>query len=361
MLRDIRSSFWESACPIANAPGLCLTPGALWGLGEVAGPLPYLDAGQRPTQLQPGVGAQEDVEERVQQRVEASQAVAQPVHQKEGALWTARVVGRQQGHEAVAADQESHVFINAEKVDEVTEEVIAGEHSKVQARAPMERVRRSTQSAEKEETVGTNYRKTNAAMEMRRINRDSFWARAEVQQQRDHEDDMRARLNRSESIEMAAEAAVLVSQRSVNPREFFRQLSSQSPTSPRTGKPPLRRSQRSLTDTAFIFNKAPPDSGGSSPRSPPFVSPFSRGSASSPFSRATTSPPTSPDFRPVPSPKRPPAPAMSPPPSPPVFLPSGILPKPPPAPTSPPPQRHVGRPRDLRLHCCGRLRPRPPC
>lgn len=27
---------------------------------------------------------------------------------------------------------------------------------------------------------GTNYRKTNAAMEMRRINRDSFWARAEV-------------------------------------------------------------------------------------------------------------------------------------------------------------------------------------
>ncbi|KAJ3582809.1 hypothetical protein NHX12_000216, partial [Muraenolepis orangiensis] len=73
---------------------------------------------------------------------------------------------------------ESHVFINAEKVDEVTEEVIAGEHSKVQARAPMERVRRSSRSAEKEETV--------------------------VQQQRDHEDDMRARLNRSESIEMAA-------------------------------------------------------------------------------------------------------------------------------------------------------------
>ncbi|KAJ3582815.1 hypothetical protein NHX12_000211, partial [Muraenolepis orangiensis] len=97
-----------------------------------------------------------------------------------------------------------------------------------------------------------------------------------------------------------------------------------SPTSPRTGKPPLRRHQRSLTDTAFIFNKAPPDSDGSSPRSPPFVSPFSRGSASSPFSRATTSPPTSPDFRPVPSPKRPPAPAMSPPPSSPVFLPTGI-------------------------------------
>ncbi|CAL8296753.1 unnamed protein product, partial [Gadus morhua 'NCC'] len=205
--------------------------------------------------------------------------------------------------------KESHVFISAEKVDDVTEELIAAEHSKVQARAPMERVRRSSRSAEKEETVGTNYRKTNAAMEMRRINRDSFWACAEreeeqrkeeerrrmledrrrlerervqnerreaderdrkmneklqmieeqrrkeaqkeeelrgheksrwVQQQREHEDNMRARLKRSESIEMAAEAAVLVSQRSMNPREFFRQLSSSSksplsPTSPRSG------------------------------------------------------------------------------------------------------------------------------
>lgn len=103
----------------------------------------------------------------------------------------------------------------------------------------------------------------------------------QAQQQREHEDDMRARLRRSESIEKAAvsdcracdfdscwscvkqqiillsslprwvfsdtfvelfltflhlqEAAALVSQRSMNPREFFRQLSSsssQSPTSP---------------------------------------------------------------------------------------------------------------------------------
>ncbi|MGH0177144.1 UNVERIFIED_CONTAM: hypothetical protein FKN15_074669 [Acipenser sinensis] len=54
------------------------------------------------------------------------------------------------------------------------------------------------------------------------------------EQQREHEEEMRARFRRSESIEMAAEAAVLVSQRSMNPREFFRQLSSSSrtPTSP---------------------------------------------------------------------------------------------------------------------------------
>ena len=45
------------------------------------------------------------------------------------------------------------MFISAEKVDDVTEELIAAEHSKVQARAPMERVRRSSRSAEKEETV----------------------------------------------------------------------------------------------------------------------------------------------------------------------------------------------------------------
>uniref|UniRef100_A0A3B4Y1V2 Si:dkey-40c11.2 n=2 Tax=Seriola lalandi dorsalis TaxID=1841481 RepID=A0A3B4Y1V2_SERLL len=137
------------------------------------------------------------------------------------------------------------------------------------------------------------------------------------QQQREHEDDMRARLRRSESIEKAAEAAALVSQRSMNPREFFRQLSSsssQSPTSPgssRTGKP-FRRYQRSLTDTAFIFSKAE-ESRASSPRSSPLVSPFSR-LPPSPIYRAM-SPPTSPDFRPVTSPQRPRAP-ISPPTSP---------------------------------------------
>ncbi|KAM9360013.1 uncharacterized protein ABDE67_000646 isoform 2-T2 [Symphorus nematophorus] len=276
--------------------------------------------------------------------------------------------------------------MGAEKVEDVTEEKIRAELSKAQANTPAQWVRRSSRSADKEELVGTNYRKTNAAMEMRLINRDSFWARAEreeeerkeeerrrtiderrrlekerilkerrdaeerdrkmneklqlieeqrrkqaeqeeelrrkeklkwEQQQREHEEYMRARLKRSESIEKAAEAAALVSQRSMNPREFFRQLSSsssQSPTSPgssRTGKP-FRRYQRSLTDTAFIFSKAE-ESTASSPRSSPLVSPFSR-APPSPFYRAT-SPPMSPDFRPVTSPQRPRAP-MSPPTSP---------------------------------------------
>lgn len=282
--------------------------------------------------------------------------------------------------------KEAHSFIGAEKVEDVTEEKIRAELSKAQAQTPTQWVRRSSRSTDKEELVGTNYRKTNAAMEMRLINRDSFWARAEreeeerkdeerrriaeerrrlerervlkerrdaeerdrkmneklqmieeqrrkqaeqeeelrrkekfkwEQQQREHEEYMRARLRRSESIEKAAEAAALVSQRSMNPREFFRQLSSsssQSPTSPgssRTGKP-LRRYQRSLTDTAFIFSKSE-ESTASSPRSSPLVSPFSR-APPSPIYR-TMSPPMSPDFRPVTSPLTARAP-MSPPTSP---------------------------------------------
>lgn len=279
--------------------------------------------------------------------------------------------------------KEANAFISAEKVGDVTEEKIRAEFNKAPAHTPTHWVRRSSRSAEKEELVGTNYRKTNAAMEMRLINRDSFWARAEreeeqrkeeerrraaeerrrlererilkerrdeeerdrkmneklqlieeqrrkqveqeeelrrkekvkwEQQEREHEEDMRARLRRSESIEKAAEAAALVSQRSMNPREFFRQLSSsssQSPTSPgssRAGKP-FRRYQRSLTDTAFIFSKAE-ESAASSPRSSPLVSPFSR-APPSPVYHAV-SPPTSPNFCLAAAPQRPRAPTSPP-------------------------------------------------
>nr|XP_061811482.1 drebrin-like protein A [Nerophis lumbriciformis] len=267
--------------------------------------------------------------------------------------------------------KEAHAFISAHKADDVTEEKIRAELSKSQPHSHW--AKKSSRSSEREDLVGTNYRKTNAAMEMRLINRDSFWAREEreeelrkeeerrralderrrlerervlkerkeseerdrkmneklrmieeqrrkqaeqeeelrrkekfrwEQQQREHEEDMRARLRRSESIEKAAEAAVLVSQRSMNPREFFRQLSSsssQSPTSPgssRAGKP-YRRYQRSLTDTAFIFSKAE-DNTPPSPLSSPLVSPFLRASPS----RVDATSPTSPVFRPVTSPTR---------------------------------------------------------
>lgn len=150
-----------------------------------------------------------------------------------------------------------------------------------------------------------------------------------------------------------------MSQRSINPREFFRQLSSsssQSPTSPGSSRggrgprsrraemlsfflfflggggsdlsllllpgKPFRRYQRSLTDTAFIFSKAeegrPP-----SPRTSPLVSPFSR-APPSPIFRAT-SPPASPDFLPATSPRRPRA-LVSPPTSP-LCPPASALPQ----------------------------------
>uniref|UniRef100_A0A4W5PDJ8 Si:dkey-40c11.2 n=1 Tax=Hucho hucho TaxID=62062 RepID=A0A4W5PDJ8_9TELE len=84
------------------------------------------------------------------------------------------------------------------------------------------------------------------------------------------------------------------------------------PPSLHTGKPPLRRYQRSLTDTAFIFGKSDSPTP-TSPGSPTLVSPFSR-FPTSPFHR-TMSPP-SPIFRPITSPQSPRAPLVSPPKSP---------------------------------------------
>ncbi|XP_051525761.1 drebrin-like isoform X2 [Myxocyprinus asiaticus] len=310
--------------------------------------------------------------------------------------------------------KEAQLFITASQQDEVTEEKITAALAKI--RPPMERLRRPSKAMEQEETVGTNYRKTNAAMEMRRINRDSFWARAEREeeerkeeerrravedrrrwerervfqekkeaeerdrkmneklqmieeqrriqaqieeetrkeekakwehQQRKREDDMRARLRHSESIEKAAvnEAAALVSQRTINAREFFRQLSassqnSSSPGSPRSVKSPFRRYQRSLTDTAFIFERANSISGPTSPLSPTIKSPFCRTSSTSfKFPASSLSPP----HCKIPSPQHPQTSATSPPTSPIQHSVSPVSPltsmhvfKPPPPQSSPP-------------------------
>ncbi|XP_061118140.1 drebrin-like protein A [Conger conger] len=287
--------------------------------------------------------------------------------------------------------KEAHIFVNASRPEDVTEEHIRAIISKFNA--PKERVQRDRLSADKEETVGTNYKRTIAAMEIRRISRDSFWARAEKeeedrkeeecrraiedrrrrererilqerreaeererkmnekqqmirkqrklqaeveaeaqrqeklkweQQQMEREEEMRASFRHSESIEKAAEAAALVSQRSMNPREFFRQLSSSSsrspsnPGSPRTVRPPFRRYQRSLTDTAFIFGGSGSFTPPSSPRSP-----FSR-TPTSPSHRSLSPPsPGGPDptFQPIASP-HPPQASNSPPPAPACSLPN---------------------------------------
>ncbi|CAL9708220.1 unnamed protein product [Knipowitschia caucasica] len=254
--------------------------------------------------------------------------------------------------------KEVHVFLTAERPEDVTEERIRAELSKAQNNSSTQWLRRSSQSSmDRKDIVGTNYRKTNAAMEMRLANRDSFWARAEREEEERKEEERkraaeeRRRLERERAVKERQEAedrerkmeqklqmieeqrrkaaeqeeeerrkekfkweaAALVSQRTMNPREFFRQLSSsssQSPTSPSRSGKPFRRYQRSLTDTAFIFSKAE-DSSVSSPRSPPLVSPFSRASPSQ-FNRAA-SPPTSPVFHPSTSPQRTPlSPPLSP-------------------------------------------------
>ncbi len=49
--------------------------------------------------------------------------------------------------------QEAHVFMSAEKVEDVTEEKIRAELSKAQAHVPAQWVRRSSRSADKEELV----------------------------------------------------------------------------------------------------------------------------------------------------------------------------------------------------------------
>lgn len=78
------------------------------------------------------------------------------------------------------------------------------------------------------------------------------------------------------------------------------------------GKSPFRRYQRSLTDTAFIFERAYSTSGSTSPLSPSARSPFSRSPSTS--SKCPTSP-LSPPYRTIPSPQHPQtSPPTSPPP-----------------------------------------------
>ncbi|XP_077672322.1 drebrin-like [Eretmochelys imbricata] len=194
--------------------------------------------------------------------------------------------------------KEASLVLSARRPEEVTQE---GLHHVLSQLAPAGgSVSRRAPASSSEELVGTNYRKTNPALEIRRTKRDSFWAQAEreeeqrkeeerrrlleerrrwerermeeekreaaererkfkekerlieeqrkeqarleaeerrkekarwEQQQREHEEAMRDRFRRSESIEKAVEAATLVSQRSQNPREFFRQRERSSSTS----------------------------------------------------------------------------------------------------------------------------------
>ncbi|XP_050800840.1 drebrin-like isoform X3 [Gopherus flavomarginatus] len=275
--------------------------------------------------------------------------------------------------------KEASLVLGARRPDEVTQE---GLHRVLSRLAPAGgSTSRRAPASGSEELVGTNYRKTNPALEIRRTKRDSFWAQAEreeeqrkeeerrrlleerkrwerermeeekreaaererkfkekerlieeqrkeqarleaeerrkekarwEQQQREHEEAMRDRFRRSESIEKAVEAATLVSQRSQNPRDFFRQREhssstsgAQSPLSPlgvRPGAPhrPYLRYQRSLTESAYIFRRPEP------PTSPGDFLPAPSSPRPTESSSSTAAPPASPR-RPTPvSPTSPP-------------------------------------------------------
>ncbi|XP_065489462.1 drebrin-like [Caloenas nicobarica] len=231
--------------------------------------------------------------------------------------------------------REASVVLSACRAAEVTQEGLSRALAQM---APAAAPARRGPPPDAQELVGTNYRKTNPALEIRRTKRDSFWAQAELeeqqrkaeerrraqeerrrwerermeeerreaaerelrfrekerlieeqrkeqarleaeerrkekarweQQQREHEEAMRDRGRHRESIEKAAEAAVLVSQRSQNPRDFFRQRERSGSTSspPLPGPPlgtrpgarrPFLRYQRSLTESAFIFRRPDP-------------------------------------------------------------------------------------------------------
>ncbi|KAM6075641.1 LOW QUALITY PROTEIN: uncharacterized protein VSU04_003434 [Chlamydotis macqueenii] len=259
--------------------------------------------------------------------------------------------------------REASAVLSARRAEEVTQEGLTRALAQMAPAAPAAPPRKGP-PPDAQELVGTNYRKTNPALEIRRTQRDSFWAQAEreeeqrkqeerrraqeerrrwerermeeerreaaerelrvqekeraieeqrkeqarleaeerrkekarwEQQQREHEEAMRDRGRRSDSSEKAAEAAVLVSQRSQNPRDFFRQRERSGSTSgtPLPGSPlgarpgarrPFLRYQRSLTESAFIFRRPDP---------PPPPGPLRPGAASA---------------APPPSPRRPPAP-----------------------------------------------------
>ncbi|KAI7796043.1 trichohyalin [Triplophysa rosa] len=228
--------------------------------------------------------------------------------------------------------REVQIFLPAHTLDEMTEERMCTLASKAAMVMQGPRQRPGLRREDRQETVGTNYKRTIAAAETLRIQRESFWAQAEREederrkeeqqraaedrrqreierlrqerreamerkrkmmereqkikeqrriqaqmeaeerkrerikwkcQEREREDEeARARYLRSESEEKAAEAAALVSQRTTNPREFFRQLSSSSivnsdsqTSSPYPVRNPYRRLHHSQTDNVFIFNE----------------------------------------------------------------------------------------------------------
>ncbi|XP_053330565.1 drebrin-like protein A [Spea bombifrons] len=234
--------------------------------------------------------------------------------------------------------KEANALVSAQRVEDLSLEAVV---EALTRSAPPVRTFHRPRVSGSHEGVGTNYRKTNPAAEMRFSNRESFWERSEreeerrkeeerlriveerialekeriqreraeeeererrirekerlveeqrkeqarleaeksrmekarwVQQQKEYEEEMRGRFKRSQSIEMAAEAALLVSHRTMHPRDFFRQqersVSCSSP--PSTPNSPSRSPQGFFPRQTFRYQRSLTESIlPQSPRSPP--------------------------------------------------------------------------------------------
>ncbi|XP_068129996.1 mucin-2-like [Hyperolius riggenbachi] len=261
--------------------------------------------------------------------------------------------------------KEASVMLRAQKVADITQEAITQALGKVPQ--PVRSFHRPRIPGSRD-VVGTNYTKTNPAIEMKFSKRESFWERNEreeerrkdmerlrlqeerihmekarvererqeeeererrieekekmveeqrreqarmeaeqrkiekarwAQQQKEFEEEMRGRFRRSQSIEMAAEAAALVSGRSLHPRDFFRQQErsqSCSNSPPSTPSSPLRSPSSFSSRTTFRYQRSLTESILTPPaRSPSYFPGFQkRDSFSGPSS--STPPACSPAF-----------------------------------------------------------------
>ncbi|XP_069601116.1 mucin-6-like [Ranitomeya imitator] len=129
------------------------------------------------------------------------------------------------------------------------EERLNLERDRIQ-RERLEEEERDRRIQEKEKLV-EEQRKEQARMEAerRRLEKER-WA----QQQKEYEEELKGRFRRSQSIEMAAEAAALVSGRSLHPRDFFRQHDRSVSTS---FSPPSTPSSPSKASSGFFHRTTP--------------------------------------------------------------------------------------------------------
>ncbi|XP_040275401.1 flocculation protein FLO11-like [Bufo bufo] len=169
------------------------------------------------------------------------------------------------------------------------EERIVLEKERIQ-RERLEEEDRERRIQEKERLV-EEQRKEQARLEAERRRREKErW----VQQQKEYDEELKGRFKRSQSIEMAAEAAALLSGRSLHPRDFFRQQErsvSSSSSPPSTPSSPSKSSSGFFNRTTLRYQRSVTESILTpTSRSPTFFQGFQKRDSFSSFSPGTPQP-----------------------------------------------------------------------